>query len=68
LLERLAHDLSARLGKGFSRQNLQNMRKFYLAAPPNQICQPLSGKLAETKIAIRCLKARKQLEARKSIA
>lgn len=45
LLKRLAQDLSARAGKGFSRQNLQNMRSFYLTAPPDQICQTLSGKL-----------------------
>jgi hypothetical protein len=47
LLKRLAQDLSARLGRGFSRQNLQNMRLLYLSAPPDRICQTLSGKLAE---------------------
>jgi predicted nuclease of restriction endonuclease-like (RecB) superfamily len=46
LLSRLADDLTARFGRGFSRQNLQNMRQFYHAAPPEQICQTLSGKLA----------------------
>ena len=50
LLKRLAEDLSTQLGRGFSRQNLQNMRQFYLAAPPNQICQTLSGKLTEPKM------------------
>ena len=45
LLKRLAQDLSARVGRGFSRQNLQNMRQFYLAAPADRICQTLSGKL-----------------------
>src|SRR5688500_18416208 len=30
LLQRLAEDLSERFGRGFSRQNLQNMRKLYL--------------------------------------
>src|SRR5438093_12872026 len=29
LLKKLAVDLTARLGRGFSRQNLQNMRQFY---------------------------------------
>jgi predicted nuclease of restriction endonuclease-like (RecB) superfamily len=47
LLKRLAQDLSARLGRGFSRQNLQNMRLLYLSAPPDRIRQTLSGKLAE---------------------
>lgn len=46
VLKRLANDLSAQFGRGFSRQNLQNMRQFYHAAPPDQICQTLSGKLA----------------------
>jgi hypothetical protein len=46
LLRRLARDLSKRAGRGFSRQNLQNMRQFYLAAPADKICQTLSGKLA----------------------
>lgn len=44
LLLRLAHDLSARFGSGFSRRNLQQMRLFYLAWPPEQIWQTLSAK------------------------
>lgn len=44
LLERLSADLSARFGRGFSRQNLQQMRLFFLAYPPERICQTLSGK------------------------
>ena len=31
---------------GFSRQNIQNMRLFYLSHPPGQIRQTPSGKLA----------------------
>jgi predicted nuclease of restriction endonuclease-like (RecB) superfamily len=50
LLERLAQDLSARIGRGFSRQNLQNMRQFYITAAPDQISQTPSGKLPETEI------------------
>ena len=46
LIERLAEDLTGRFGRGFSRQNLQHMRLFYLAYPPDRICQTLSGKLA----------------------
>ena len=46
LLERLAEDLTGQFGRGFSRQNLQHMRLFYLAYPPDRICQTLSGKLA----------------------
>ena len=43
LLERLAHDLQQRFGRGFGRENLRLMRAFYLAHPP-QISQTLSGK------------------------
>lgn len=44
LLKRLAADLTRRFGRGFSRQNLQQMRQFYLAWPPHQIRQTPSGK------------------------
>ncbi|MCH6472406.1 PDDEXK nuclease domain-containing protein [Sinomonas terrae] len=44
LLKRLAADLTRRFGRGFSRQNLQQMRQFYLTWPPDQICQTASGK------------------------
>ena len=43
LLGRLAADLSRRFGRGFSRQNLQQMRQFYLAFRKDQICQTASG-------------------------
>ncbi len=43
LLGRLAADLSRRFGRGFSRQNLQQMRQFYLAFRKDQICQTPSG-------------------------
>ena len=46
LIERLAEDLTGRFGRGFSRQNLQHMRLFYLSYPPDKIRQTLSGKLA----------------------
>ena len=45
LIERLAEDLTGRFGRGFSRQNVQNMRLFYLSCPPEKIHQTLSGKL-----------------------
>src|SRR5262249_9609630 len=41
LLLRLSADL---FGRGFSRQNLQQMRQFYIAYPPDRICQTVSGK------------------------
>ncbi|MCM2296259.1 PDDEXK nuclease domain-containing protein [Rhodoferax sp.] len=44
LLLRLAEDLSARFGSGFSRRNLQQMRLFYLAWPTEQIWQTPSAK------------------------
>lgn len=50
LLKLLARDLAARFGRGFSRQNLESMRLFYLAAPPERICQTLSGKLTDPQI------------------
>ncbi len=46
LIERLAEDLTVQFGRGFSRQNVQNMRLFYLAYPPERIRQTVSGKLA----------------------
>ena len=47
LLTSLAKLLSTRLGKGFSRPNLNNMRKFYLYYP---ICQTVSDKLSWSHI------------------
>jgi hypothetical protein len=41
LLKRLALDLTARFGRGFSRVNLQQMRLFFLGW---EICQTPSGK------------------------
>jgi len=46
LLQRLSADLTPRFGRGFSRQNLQSMRKFYAAFPHEWIRQTLSGKSA----------------------
>ena len=44
LVEKLAEDLTGRFGRGFSRQNVQNMRLFYLSYQPDRIRQTLSGK------------------------
>ena len=49
LIERLAEDLTGRFGRGFSRQNVQNIRLFYLSYPPDRICQTLSG-ISETAL------------------
>ena len=43
LIERLAEDLTGRFGRGFSRQNVQNMRLFYLSYPIEKIRQTPSG-------------------------
>ena len=43
LLERLSGDLTERFGRGFSRQNLQYMRQFYLRHPVLRIRQTVSG-------------------------
>lgn len=46
-IERLAGDLTQRFGRGFSQQNLWQMRQFYLCWP---IPQALSKELHKTKI------------------
>ena len=45
LIQRLSHDLCNRFGRGFGRQNLQQMRLFYKAWPCATISQTPSGKL-----------------------
>jgi predicted nuclease of restriction endonuclease-like (RecB) superfamily len=50
LLSDLSADLTRRFGRGFSRQNLQLMRQFYLAYTPERICQTLSGDSALGRI------------------
>lgn len=47
LLSSLAKILRIKLGRGYSRPNLNNMRKFYLTYP---ICQTLSDKLSWSHI------------------
>lgn len=47
LLSSLAKLLRNKLGKGYSRPNLNNMRKFYLLYP---ICQTVSDKLSWSHI------------------
>lgn len=51
LLSKLSEDLSERLGRGFSPDNLESMRLFYLAFPPAQISETLSRK-SESSIRI----------------
>lgn len=53
LIERLANDLTAQFGRGFSRQNLQSMRQFYLAYPLDKIRQTVSGKSNGSSIEVR---------------
>ena len=43
LIERPAADLTRRSGRGFSPQNVQHMRLFYLSHPPGRIRQTASG-------------------------
>lgn len=47
LLVRLAEDLTTRFSRGFSRQNLQQMRQFYLTYSSPEICQTLSGEFKQ---------------------
>lgn len=44
LIERVSEELTLKFGRGFSRQNLQLMRSFYLAYSSIEICQTASGK------------------------
>lgn len=44
--EQLIEQLTAQFGRGFSRQNLWQMRSFYLNWPPEQILQTVSGESA----------------------
>lgn len=47
MLTTLSHELTLRMGKGYSRPNLNNMRKFYLKYPN---CQTVSDKLSWSHI------------------
>ena len=44
LIERLSSDLMTRFGRGFSRQNLWQMRAFFLGWPAERVLQALSAK------------------------
>ncbi|WP_287931686.1 DUF1016 N-terminal domain-containing protein, partial [Achromobacter sp.] len=44
LIQRLSIDLTARFGRGFSADNLENMRGFFLAYPPSAISETVSRK------------------------
>ena len=46
LIGRLAEDLTVQFGRGFSPQNIYNMRLFYLSYPPDRILQTPSGEWA----------------------
>ena len=50
LLKRLSVDLTQRFGRGFSERNLEQMRLFYLAWPPERISQTTSANLAPTRM------------------
>jgi len=43
LIERLSADLTAQFGRGFGANNLENMRRFFLAYPGSVISQTVSG-------------------------
>ena len=52
LIERLAADLTQSFGRGFSRQNIQHMRLFYISYPPDKIRQTLSGKFEAASVEV----------------
>lgn len=49
LVEQLVRDMTRRFGRGFSRQNLWQMRQFGSAYPPERILQTLSGESARPR-------------------
>ncbi|WP_447918188.1 PDDEXK nuclease domain-containing protein [Achromobacter aegrifaciens] len=51
LVGRLSADLTARFGRGFGVNNLENMRRFFLTYPRTEISQTLSGKLSLSDLA-----------------
>ena len=51
LIARLAIDLTMKFGRGFSADNLENMRRFYVAYPQSGISETASRKLASTELA-----------------
>ena len=51
LIERLSADLTTQFGRGFGVNNLENMRRFFLAYPRSAISQTLSGKLGISELA-----------------
>ena len=51
LLQRLSGDLTTRFGRGFGVDNLELFRSFYVAYPPEKLCQTLAGK-SESRIRI----------------
>lgn len=49
LLQRLSSDLGQRFGRGYSVDNLEQMRLFYLAYPPQRISETLSRNTPERR-------------------
>ncbi|WP_081488701.1 DUF1016 N-terminal domain-containing protein [Cupriavidus basilensis] len=45
----MSADLSTRFGRGFSERNLEQMRSFYLAWPPERISLTASAKLPSVR-------------------
>ena len=51
LLQRLSKDLGERFGRGFSVDNLEQMRLFYLAYPPQRISETPSRNITLEQLA-----------------
>ena len=52
LLKRLSEDLTKRFGRGFSVDNIEQMRLFYLAYPQSSISETVSRKLGHNNIKV----------------
>ena len=51
LMERLSSDLTVRFGRGFGVNNLESMRRFFLAYPKHEISQTPSGNFTLLELA-----------------
>jgi predicted nuclease of restriction endonuclease-like (RecB) superfamily len=50
LIARLSRDLTAQFGRGFSADNLENMRRFFFAYPQSAISEAVSRKLGLSEL------------------
>jgi len=64
LIQRLSKDLTLKFGRGFSVDNLERMRKFYILYPTNMISETLSRKFEKSATLSRKLSIRQTVSAK----